>query len=133
MGSVDISLNQALVSWFKIESIPSIYVFVGSSVYQYNGPHDADHLAEYVRSSYRKDKPLNMMQSPLGPVGLFKGVLICTGDIISSIPSALEEQLELSPMLSYIVFGVILLFCAVFILLLIVIWALFGAEKPHLA
>jgi thiol-disulfide isomerase/thioredoxin len=105
VGKIDVTTNQALTSWFKINAIPSVFLVVAGSVYKYEGPYDSsESVLDFALKGYRNSQALGFWDSPLGPYGTLKGCLIRTGGVIASLPALIADRFGVSNFTAYMIF-----------------------------
>ena len=114
--SVDVASNQVLANVFKVSSIPSVFLLRKNTVYKYQGESlNENQLHEWSIKGYSRDQPLNTMESPLGPAGRFKFLLLRVGHFFTSVPQLIRSKLQLQSQIMSIVLSV---FVAVIIIVI---------------
>jgi thiol-disulfide isomerase/thioredoxin len=127
VGKCDSSTNQALAARFNIHHIPSIYLIRERKVWIYSGSLSHDNVVNFVSKGYKNQSPLSLFESPLGPIGITKGILIKIGIYIYSLPKEISEKLGISDILSLI----ILVITAIVIFILSLLFIVFLKLKKN--
>jgi hypothetical protein len=107
VGRCDSAANSALAARFQIYQIPSIFVIRGSSVWWFDGTLSHDKIVEFVKTGYRNKPAMPFWESPMGPLGMFKGFLIDFGMQLFNLPGTIRAYLGISVALSLILVGLI--------------------------
>lgn len=95
VGSCDSSANPALSARFDVQSIPTLFLFIDSKTYRYEGALLRDPIIDWATSSYKTKQPLSFITSPMGAMGQSKGALIRIGDVVMQALPGLTERLGL--------------------------------------
>ena len=96
VGKVDSAVNQALAARFAVHSIPSLFVIEGDEAWHYEGLMSHDSIVQYVKSGHRRFNALPMWESPMGPFGKFKGILVQLGIKLHATLSNVQKWTGLS-------------------------------------
>ena len=83
VGACDITANAAMTGRFDIREIPALYLYTNGELYKYSGPFHASAVKTWATKEYTNSAPLPTLQSPLGPFGKLKGLLIHAGVILT--------------------------------------------------
>ena len=120
-GSVDVSNNQALAATFKIRSIPQVFLKRGNSMYSYDKLGSSESLLGWALEGYKIEEPIPYWDSPLSPVGRFKGLLIRIGQTFYDLVDRTSKRFKLSPFagIAIAIFGLV---CILLLFVFSYIW-----------
>mmetsp|Transcript_10870 Transcript_10870/g.14139 ORF Transcript_10870/g.14139 Transcript_10870/m.14139 type:complete len:214 (+) Transcript_10870:199-840(+) len=77
VAKVDCTVNIALCKRFGVEGYPTVqFVSPQKTVHTYKGRRDIDELADFARGDWKDVEPLTAMESPFGPMGFLKSILL---------------------------------------------------------
>ena len=102
VGACDITANAAMTGRFDIKEIPVLYLYSGGELYKYSGPFHASAVKIWASKEFKNTAPLPAFQSPLGPLGRFKGLLIHAGVTLTDLVPRLAGYLRLPEYMSAI-------------------------------
>ena len=92
VGRCDITVEKALSARFNVLGVPSIYLYRNGQMWSYYGPLVVESIVDFATKLYLKDKALDFMSSPVGPIGVTKGLMIRVGaTIMESLPMFTEK------------------------------------------
>jgi thiol-disulfide isomerase/thioredoxin len=112
IAKVDGSAETALSSRFGVYGYPSFYLVDGWSVYIYDDARTKKKLMEFVEGGYKKQDPIPIYSSPMGPVGVFQGLLISSGIVAGDFFEGIQKRFGLSPVLAGVaMFGAVFYGC----------------------
>lgn len=86
VGKVDIDSNQALAARFDVHSIPAIFLYRENKVWRVQ-PKSYKEVVDFVTVDYKREEHIPFLSSPFGPMGIFRGMIIEAGNIISMLGS----------------------------------------------
>lgn len=103
VGAVDIDQNPAVVARYDVTAIPSIFLYIDNKIWKYDGPLQAQEIIDWATRGYQTKNSIPLYISPIGPMGLSKGILISLGNsFIKSLPF-LTESLGLPDWVGFII------------------------------
>jgi thiol-disulfide isomerase/thioredoxin len=103
VGAVDIDQNPAVVARYDVTAIPTIFLYKDNKVWKYEGPLQAQEVIDWATRGYQTKNPIPLYISPIGPMGVSKGILISLGNsFIKSLPF-LTESLGLPDWAGFII------------------------------
>ena len=92
VGRCNIEINQALAARFKIRGIPTLFLLHKGDVWAYEGMLSKEKIKEFAISSFKFKQSLSLWESPLGPIGQFKGLLIRIGVSLLNFPTFISRM-----------------------------------------
>jgi thiol-disulfide isomerase/thioredoxin len=107
VGRCDTATNSALAARFQINQIPTIFLLRGSSVWLYQDSLSHDKIVEFVINKFTDRSPMPFWESPMGPLGMFRGLLISVGMGLFNLPGTIRTQLGVSGTISLILAGLL--------------------------
>ena len=103
VGAVDIDQNPAVVARFDVTAIPSIFLYKDNKIWKYDGALQAQDVIDWATRGYQTKNSIPLYISPIGPMGVSKGILISLGNsFIKSLPF-LTESLGLPDWAGFII------------------------------
>jgi thiol-disulfide isomerase/thioredoxin len=127
VGKVNGEIEVALISRFAIDGYPSFFIVDGWSVYKFEDARYKKQLMAFADGGYKKNVSIPFYSSPMGPLGMFQGVLMFVGHTLSDVFEWAQHTFGLSPLLvGMILFGSMFMGC----FFLIVMIALVIPERP---
>ena len=120
VGKLNSAVNEAFSARFATQSVPTLFVIKGNTVYRYTGALSHDSVVQYAKDGHNNDDSLPLWSSPMGPFGKIKGLMITTGLKIYSMPSELSEKYGLSPTGSTVLAVIIVAFTLLVLLFSVV-------------
>ena len=96
VGACDITANAAMSGRFDVREIPALYLYRKGELYKYSGPFHATAVKKWATKDYVNNMPLPFWQSPLGPFGKIKGLLIHIGVVLTEFVPRFAEYFGLS-------------------------------------
>jgi thiol-disulfide isomerase/thioredoxin len=85
VGYVDVSKDPAIAARFEIASIPALFLYRNRSLWRYSGPLMKDAVVGFATAGYLTAKALPIFNSPMGPLGIFKGMIMRIGVILMEL------------------------------------------------
>lgn len=79
VGKVDGSGEKAITSRFNIMGYPSFFLIEGWSVRQYDGKRSLEDMVKFATVTYEEVEPIPFMNSPFGPIGQLRALLMFLG------------------------------------------------------
>jgi thiol-disulfide isomerase/thioredoxin len=128
VGKVDASTNAALSARFDVIHIPTIFLYRNGALWRYSGNLNTDAVVEFATEGFKTTTPLPLTTSPMGPLGLFKGLVMRAGVSVMDILKLLTKSFGLSEWASYllIVGGL-----ATIIIVITLVGVLFSLGEHH--
>jgi len=105
VGKVDGSAEKALSSRFSVRGYPVFYLIDGWTVRQYEGARSVDALVKFCTEEYINVEPIPFINSPFGPMGQLRSILMSMGSSILDIYEYLVEEKSFSPAIACISLG----------------------------
>jgi len=105
VGKVDGSAEKALSSRFSIRGYPAFYLIDGWTVRQYEGPRSVDALIQFSIEDYKDEEPIPFINSPFGPMGQLRSLLMSIGAKILDSYEYLVEKRSFTPAIASIFLG----------------------------
>jgi len=105
VGKVDGSPEKALSSRFSVRGYPVFYLIDGWTVRQYEGARSVDALVKFCTEEYINVEPIPFINSPFGPMGQLRSILMSMGSSILDIYEYLVEEKSFSPAIACISLG----------------------------
>jgi len=103
VGAVDIDQNPAVVARYDVTAIPTIFLYKDNKIWKYEGPLQAQDVIDWATRGYQTKNSIPLYISPIGPMGVSKGILISLGNsFIKSLPF-LTESLGLPDWAGFII------------------------------
>jgi thiol-disulfide isomerase/thioredoxin len=112
VAKVDGSTETALSSRFGVYGYPSFYLVDGWSVYVFDDARNKHKLMEFVEGGYRKQDPIPIYSSPMGPIGVAQGLFISCGIVAGDFFMGVQKKFGLSPVMAGVaMFGAVFYGC----------------------
>lgn len=92
VAKVDGSTERALASRFSIRGFPSFFLVDGWTVRQYEGVRSLDALVKFANETYVDVEPIPFLNSPFGPVGQSRALLMYSGTRMVDLHAWLVEK-----------------------------------------
>lgn len=105
VGKVDGSAEKALASRFSVRGYPVFFLIDGWTVREYEGQRSVDALVKFSTEDYEDVEPIPFINSPFGPMGQLRSLLMGIGSRILDAYEYLVETKSLSPAIASIVLG----------------------------
>lgn len=102
VGRCDVSEEKALGARFSVYGVPAIFLYRDGKMWNYYGPLVAESVIDFATKLYKKEKPIDFVSSPIGPVGICKGIMIRGGAMIMKTLPYLTTTLGLPDWAGYI-------------------------------
>jgi len=128
-GQIDSTENPALLARFDVTHIPCIFLYKDGKMYKYNGALLVDHLVSWVSSAYKKDEAISLLTSPVGPLGIIKGVLISVGVGLIKTSPFLTTTLGLPEWMGFLLITLALALVIIFITFIGVYFSVYHAKQ----
>jgi thiol-disulfide isomerase/thioredoxin len=109
VGAIDTEENPALNSWFDIHALPSVFLYRDNKIWKYEGALGVESIVQFANKDYLKSDPLPYFFSPIGPLGMSKGILIRIGTFALDLFPAIARFLGLP---TWITFLLVVFVCA---------------------
>jgi thiol-disulfide isomerase/thioredoxin len=123
VGKIDGNAERVLLRRFHVNSYPSIFIVDGYYAYEFKERRAKEILMRYVEGGYKKDSPLSIYESPMGPIGLLIGMIMTLCYAGEELFLWIQDTFGFSPIFtSMVLFGSVFLgsfFCIVFLTLLV--------------
>lgn len=109
VAKVDGSNEQAITSRFNIMGYPSFFLIEGWTIRQYDGQRSLESMVKFATETYEGTEPIPFMNSPFGPIGQLRALLMFIGTKVGSCYEALVEKGLSSVMAAglIVIFGII--------------------------
>jgi len=106
-GKVDANANQALTSRFGVRSVPTLFLIRDGTAYKYDGVLTEESVKLFARTDYKNAKSLYWWESPIGPVGRLRGLLVYFGLKIKNLQPVISKSMGVSESIAilFLVFG----------------------------
>ncbi|KAJ9520209.1 hypothetical protein QJQ45_030153 [Haematococcus lacustris] len=75
VGKVDGTQSLVLVSRFRVEGYPSLYLLKGGRAWLYQGPRTLKAMKDFMVEGHEKEEPLPLVKTPNSSIGRLLGVL----------------------------------------------------------
>lgn len=75
VGKVDGTQSLVLVSRFRVEGYPSLYLLKGGRAWLYQGPRTLKAMKDFMVEGHEKEEPLPLVKTPNSYIGRLLGVL----------------------------------------------------------
>jgi thiol-disulfide isomerase/thioredoxin len=112
VAKIDGSTETALSSRFGVYGYPSFYLVDGWNVYIFDDARNKHKLMEFVEGGYRKQEPIPIYSSPMGPIGLAQGLFISSGVVAGDFFTGVQKKFGLSPVMAGVaLFGAVFYGC----------------------
>jgi len=105
VGKVDGSAEKALSSRFSIKGYPVFFLIDGWTVRQFEGQRSVDALVKFSAEEYTDVEPIPFINSPFGPMGQLRSILMSMGTKILDMYEYLVEEKSLTPAIASIFMG----------------------------
>lgn len=105
VGKVDGSEEKALSSRFSVRGYPSFYLIDGWTVRQYEDQRSVEALVKFATEDYKEVEPIPFINSPFGPMGQLRSLLMSIGSKILDAYEYLVEKKSFSPAIASIFLG----------------------------
>jgi len=115
-GKCDSSENQALAARFNIHQIPTLFLIRSGKVWIYDGALSHDKVVDFVMSEYKTQNAMSFTESPMGPVGKFKGLLIRVGIFLYTLPNKISAYSGFSYSTSIAITAIIMILLILFLI-----------------
>eukprot|EP00603_Paraphysomonas_imperforata_P005336 CAMPEP_0114418406 /NCGR_PEP_ID=MMETSP0103-20121206/3479_1 /TAXON_ID=37642 ORGANISM="Paraphysomonas imperforata, Strain PA2" /NCGR_SAMPLE_ID=MMETSP0103 /ASSEMBLY_ACC=CAM_ASM_000201 /LENGTH=210 /DNA_ID=CAMNT_0001586761 /DNA_START=39 /DNA_END=671 /DNA_ORIENTATION=- len=102
VGRVNIDDNQALQSRFGVKYLPMVLLIDKDDTYLYEGSLTYTDVLAFAMDGYKTTSPLSMWDSPFGPVGTLKGLLIKSGLYLMALHPWVMNTFGVSEMMAYV-------------------------------
>jgi hypothetical protein len=115
VGKIDIDASPAIAARFGVHTIPSFFLIRGSKVWKIENRRSADEIVEFCTTEYESERAIEMLASPLGPIGRVKGLLANWGGRFVDVMQEWSDSSGLPSFVPYVLisvlFAVSILFC----------------------
>jgi thiol-disulfide isomerase/thioredoxin len=112
VAKIDGSTETALSSRFGVYSYPSFYLVDGWSVYIFDDARNKHKLMEFAEGGFRKQDPIPIYSSPMGPIGVAQGLFISCGIVAGDFFMGVQKKFGLSPVMAGVaMFGAVFYGC----------------------
>jgi thiol-disulfide isomerase/thioredoxin len=115
VGKIDIDASPAIAARFGVHTIPSFFLIRGRQVWKIENRRSVDEIVEFCTSEYESTQAIEMLASPLGPIGRIKGLLADWGGRFVDIMQEWSDSSGLPSFVPYvlisILFALSILFC----------------------
>jgi thiol-disulfide isomerase/thioredoxin len=112
VAKIDGNTETALSSRFGVYGYPSFYLVDGWSVYIFDDARNKHKLMEFAEGGYRKQDPIPIYSSPMGPIGLAQGLFISSGIVAGDFFMGVQKKIGLSPVMAGVaIFGAVFYGC----------------------
>jgi thiol-disulfide isomerase/thioredoxin len=112
VAKVDGNAETALSSRFAVYGYPTFYLVDGWSVYIFDDARNKKKLMEFAEGGFRKQDPIPIYSSPMGPVGVAQGLLISSGIVAGDFFEGVQKRFGLSPVMAGVaMFGAVFYGC----------------------
>lgn len=105
VGKVDGSAEKALSSRFSVKGYPVFYLIDGWTVRQYEGSRSVDAMVKFCTEEYEDVEPIPFINSPFGPMGQLRSILMSVGTKILDMYEYLVEEKKFTPAIASIFLG----------------------------
>jgi len=105
VGKVDGAAEKALASRFSVRGYPVFFLVDGWTVREYEGQRSVDALVKFATEDYENVEPIAFINSPFGPMGQLRSLLMSMGSRILDSYEYLVEKKSLTPAIASIVLG----------------------------
>uniref|UniRef100_A0A7S0CGI4 Thioredoxin domain-containing protein n=1 Tax=Proboscia inermis TaxID=420281 RepID=A0A7S0CGI4_9STRA len=117
IASIDGAKERALMSRFNVLGFPKIVLIDGWSVRDYAGTRTASAMKEFCMTTYVDIEPIPFLNSPFGPIGQSRGLLIQAGATVMNTHETIINKWGWSSLLA----GAFMCFFGVILALLLII------------
>ena len=69
VGRCDVSIQKALGARFNVHGVPAIFLYRNGKMWHYYGPLVAESVIDFSTNLYKKEKSIDYLNSPVGPIG----------------------------------------------------------------
>lgn len=69
VGRCDVSIQKALGARFNVHGVPAIFLYRDGKMWNYYGPLVAESVIDFSTNLYKKEKSIDYLNSPVGPIG----------------------------------------------------------------
>ena len=76
VGRCDVSIQKALGARFNVHGVPAIFLYRDGKMWNYYGPLVAESVIDFSTNLYKKEKAIDYLNSPVGPIG--NVMLVCS-------------------------------------------------------
>jgi thiol-disulfide isomerase/thioredoxin len=111
VGKVDVGVEKALASRFAIAGIPAVFLYRDNKMWSYLGPLAAEPIIDFAVRLYAKEKPIDFFNSPVGPLGIAKGIIIRIGTNLMHMMPQITDSIGLPRWTGFIVLVVAITIC----------------------
>jgi thioredoxin 1 len=111
VGKVDVGVEKALASRFSIMGIPAVFLYRDNKMWSYLGPLAAEPIIDFAVRLYAKEKPIDFFHSPVGPLGVAKGIIIRIGTNLMHMMPHITDSLGLPRWTGFLVLVVAITIC----------------------
>mmetsp|Transcript_21908 Transcript_21908/g.36676 ORF Transcript_21908/g.36676 Transcript_21908/m.36676 type:complete len:206 (+) Transcript_21908:44-661(+) len=120
-GRVDIQANPAISARFAVSSIPSFYLYRDNKIWNFKDRITIDSVVEFCTTGYKTKESLSIWLSPVGPIGVLKGVLIRLGGSIVDLMVSISDSYGIPHYVSYFLIA----FAVACIILMIIFFGIY--------
>jgi len=105
VGKIDGAKERALASRFSVRGYPTFYLIDGWAVREYEGSRSVKGLIDFSTEKYKDVEAIPFINSPYGPMGQVRSVLMIGGSKILDLYDYLVEKRSFSPAIAAIFLG----------------------------
>jgi len=129
VGAIDIDKNPAVVARFDVIAIPTVFLYKDNKIWKYEGQLSAQDIVDWSTKGYKTQSSIPIWSSPMGPMGVSKGILIALGNnLIRSMPF-LTEYFGIPDWVGFIIIASL---CGFVILLITLIFIYVGVQHAKI-
>ena len=89
VGRCDVSIQKALGARFNVHGVPAIFLYRDGKMWNYYGPLVAESVIDFSTNLYKKEKAIDYLNSPVGPIGISRCNFILIRHLLSLYRSLL--------------------------------------------
>lgn len=105
VAKVDGAAERALSSRFSIRGYPEFFLVEGWTVTQYDGPRTVQKVVDFALTSHKDIEPVPFLNSPFGPMGQVRSILMKVGSRVMVKYDHLVEERGFSKAIASMILG----------------------------
>lgn len=129
VGAIDIDKNPAVVARFDVTAIPTVFLYKDNKIWKYEGQLSAQEIVDWSTKGYKLQNSIPIWSSPMGPMGVSKGILIALGNSLIKGMPFLTEYLGIPDWVGFIIISCL---CGFVILLITLIFIYVGVQHAKI-
>lgn len=112
---INIDVSPAISARFDVQTVPSFFLYRDNKVWKIKNKRTVESIVDFCTADYKSTPHLEVLSSPMGPLGRLKGFLTHIGGYIFDTMAATSDRMGVPAFVPYVFIAVLvaisILFC----------------------